>query len=207
MSSDPPSPQEDPKLTKDTPKEEKAPDDAEVSIREKPAPSVKPTVLPTKVATPKPTAKPTAKATPKPTPKPPTQADVNKDYQKAMQRYLGESTAAGGKNFGAAIPGVKGMGGGSQISAEEKAYYLALQSHVKRGWRWYDTTVPYLAKATFRISPTGELTDVHLVQGSGVREFDDSVLRALAKANPVPRPPEKVYSKFSFVEMTFNPRE
>jgi hypothetical protein len=46
-------------------------------------------------------ATPVPKATPKPTPKKPAPVDIDKELEKAVQRYSGESTDAGGKGFGA----------------------------------------------------------------------------------------------------------
>jgi TonB family protein len=192
---------------KPEPKKVEKADDAEVSLSEK----TKPTPAPTAVSTPKPPKSEPKKAektaTPKPTPKKQIQGDPNKELEKAMQRYTGESAEAGGKVFGAAVLGGKSMGGGTQRSAEFIAYYNLLRSHIKRGWRWYDTNSGYTAKASFRIDRDGKVSDIRLTQSSGSREFDDSVLRALAKADPVPPPPPREYENFKFLNMLFDPRE
>ncbi len=134
-------------------------------------------------------------------------AELNKQLEKAMQRYKGESTDAGGKGFGAAALGGKGMGGGVLLPAEALAYRDTLKDKIKEGWRWYDTNAALVTTVTFDISQSGELSQISVSTSSGNREFDDSVLRAIFKASPVPAPPEKVYQYFKRVRMVFDPRE
>jgi TonB family protein len=194
--------------------EEKAPEkeiepaeDAEVSIAEK-------------KATPKPTPAPkvTPKATPKATP-PPTKADtktkqksdgdeVDKRLQAALQRYLGESSDAGGKGFGAGKVGGAGMGGGVVRPPEFFMYEKILRSRIKEAWRWYDTAAPLITQVAFEIEPDGLVKNVRVTKGSGDSSFDESVVRAVLKASPLPPPPEKVYQLyFKSVRITFDPRE
>lgn len=136
-----------------------------------------------------------------------TSADIDKRLASAMQRYLGESTDAGGKGFGAARLGGKGMGGGTLLPAEALMYRDLLKNRIKQGWRWYDTSAALQSGVVFEISTSGEISNVEIVNSSGNREFDDSVLRAVYKASPVPAPPEKVYEYFKKVRMVFDPRE
>lgn len=174
---------------------------AEVSLAEKPKvkkvepPKPKPTEAP-KAAQPKP--KPTAA-------KPPV--DYNREYQKAMQRYMGESSDAGGAGFGAAALGGKSMGGGVQRPPEFFIYFDRLKAHIKDKWNWYDARAALRAEVVFYMEADGRIFGVELVQSSGVAEFDASVLRALAKANPAPPPPPKVYQFYRKVNMHFDPRE
>lgn len=133
--------------------------------------------------------------------------EAEKEYQRAMQRYLGESTKAGGTGFGAAALGGKGMGGGTQRSPEWIDYYNRLSSHIKRGWRWYDDSRQLVAKCSFAIAPDGRVSEVKILVSSGNREFDDSALRAVEKANPVPPPPPSVYQDFRKPTLTFDSRE
>ena len=134
-------------------------------------------------------------------------ADVNKDYQKAMQRYLGESTEAGGKGFGAGKIGGKGMGGGALMPPEFFVYRQVLRNKIKSGWKWYDTRAALNTWVTFSIAPDGTVSNVAIAESSGNREYDDSVLRAIYKASPLPPPPERVYEQFRDVKMSFDPRD
>ena len=139
--------------------------------------------------------------------KEPTKEEIDKKLQQAVQRYLGESTDAGGKGFGAGALGGVGMGGGTLVPKEFFEYQDRLKTHVKSGWRWYDTAASIMAKVAFEIAPDGAVSNVRIVQSSGNAEFDDSALRAVYKANPVPPPPEIVYDKFRDVIIKFDPRE
>ena len=197
----------------DTPKEK----DAEISLaekeKEKEKEKVQPTpkVEPTKVATkqvekeaPVKNDKDSKKAS-KTKEAPP--ADVNKDYQKALQRYMGESSEAGGQGFGAAKIGGKGMGGGVVMPPEFFTYRQVLRNKVKSGWTWYNTAAALNTWVTFEIALDGTVSNVAVVESSGNREYDESVLRALYKASPLPPPPTSVYQYFKAVKMSFDPRE
>jgi colicin import membrane protein len=201
------SPQEE---VKDKPVEEKPVDDAEVSIGEK---------KPTPKATPKATPKVTPKATPKATPASTSKADsktkdkssgdeADKRLQAAMQRYLGDSTDAGGKGFGAGRVGGQGMGGGEIRPPEFFKYRDLLLGRIKESWRWYDTNSSHITQIAFEMQPDGAAKNVRVVKSSGDSNFDESVIRAVIKASPFPPPPVSVYEKyFKSVTTTFDPRE
>ncbi|MCB0353948.1 MAG: TonB C-terminal domain-containing protein [Bdellovibrionales bacterium] len=199
--------------------EEKAEKDAEVSLA-KETPTPQPTPVPTPKATPKPTPKATPKPTPKSTPKPPPpkpkatpvkkplpkKVNIDEELQKAVQRYTGESTNAGGEGFGS-VGGRqgKGFGGGELRPPAFFAYQKLLERFIRSGWRWHDPAAPLEARVCFRISPEGKLSDIALCGTSGNSQYDSSVLRAVAKADPVPAPPAEVYRFFEEVRMTFRP--
>ena len=194
-------------VSEDKPQEPE--DDAEVSTSEtKPTPKPAPTA--------RPTAKPTAK--PEPTKKPAPKGDekakksdgdnVDKRLQAALQRYLGESSDAGGKGFGAASVGGKGMGGGVVRPKEFFIYEKLVRSRIKEAWRWYKRDTELITQVAFEIEPDGLIKNVRVVKGSGDSSFDDSVVRAVAKASPLPPPPASVYEQyFRSVRITFDPRE
>lgn len=161
---------------------------------------------PTPRPTPKVTATPKKTAAPTP-PKAPSLAEINKQLQQATQRYLGESTDAGGRGFGAAKLGGTKMGGGVVRPPEFFTYQQLLKQHVKGGWTWFDTSAELVSQVTFSISERGEISNVQLAKSSGNAGFDESVLRAVKKASPVPAPPATVYQFFRDVRMTFDPRE
>ncbi len=189
------------------PEEEKPAEDAEVSVADK-----KPTPKP---------AKPTpVKATPKATPKsvasPKDSKDtkksdgdeVDKRLQAALQRYLGESTDAGGKGFGAGRVGGSGMGGGEVRPPEFFKYRDLLLGRIKEAWRWGNTSAVLITQIAFELQPDGTAKNVRVVKSSGDSGYDDSVVRAVIKASPFPPPPASVYEKyFKSVTTTFDPRE
>lgn len=143
----------------------------------------------------------------KPEAKKDSQGDVNKKLDDALQRYLGESSNAGGSGFGAAAVGGNGMGGGVVRPPEFFAYLKKLEEYVKSGWVWSDTGGRPKAQVVFDIAPDGKISNVLITKGSGLRAYDDSVLSAIGKASPVPPPPPSVYQFFSSVRMTFDPAQ
>jgi TonB family protein len=183
-------------------------EDAEVSVADS-KPTPKPT--PPKVATPKATPAPEKKndkATPAKTTKKSDGDELDKNYQAAMQRYLGESSDAGGKGFGAARLGGSGMGGGVVRPPEFFVYEKIVRSRIKEAWRWYDTNSSLITVIAFEIEPDGVIKNVRLVKSSGDSSYDESVMRAAMKASPLPPPPKSVYEQyFKSVRITFDPRE
>ena len=201
--------------------------DAEVSLAEKKKEEEKkvekkePTKAPTKKPTPAPT--PAKKPTAKPTQKPAATVskgkgsgssnnkgatsgmDVERGYQQAMQRYLGASTNAGGQGFGGDGRGGSGMGGGVLRPPAWFIYKESLEAHVRKGWNWYQPNSRLRATVTFRISPSGVVSDVRISESSGNAQYDQSILRAVNKASPVPVPPSAFYNDFSFVSIDFTP--
>jgi TonB family protein len=156
----------------------------------------------------------TKKEEPKPVKKEPAKKAVdpkeeaNKRYQEAMQRYLGESSNAGaGNQFGAAALGGNGMGGGVVRPPEFFAYMKKLEQYIKSGWIWSDNTASLVTQVVFEMAPDGRISGITITKGSGNRNYDDSVYRAVLKASPAPPPPASVYEFFRSVRMTFDPRE
>ena len=137
--------------------------------------------------------------------------DRNKRLDEALKKvtnqYEGESTNAGGKGFGAGALGGKGMGGGTLTSIEKFAYQNELQRFVKSGWIWMGGTEKLVARVRVKILQSGQLQDVRIEQSSGNRNFDDSVIRAVNKASPVPPPPPGIYEDFKDVVFTFDSKE
>jgi TonB family protein len=187
--------------------------DAEISTKLEPVATPKPTKKP------EPTAKPEKKAEPRkpePTPKAAekpkkdetqSKVELDKEYQKAMQRYMGESSDAGGKNFGAGRLGGQAMGGGEQRPPEFFTYRDLIKRTVKKNWNWFDTSTSLRATITFAISPSGEISDVSIVNTSGNSLFDSSVTRAVLKSSPLPPPPANVYQYFRVIRTEFDPQE
>lgn len=198
------------------------PDDAEVSTAEtKPTPKPQPpTPAPAKpTPVPKATVAPTKAPQKKPTPAPKKKdatkqksdgEEVDKRLQAALQRYLGPSVDAGGpKVFGSAKTGGNSMGGGGVVRPPEFFIYeKLLRSRIKESWHWYDSNAALITQIAFEIEPDGRTMNVRIVKGSGNSGFDDSVVRAVIKASPLPPPPANVYEAyFKSVRITFDPRD
>lgn len=134
--------------------------------------------------------------------------DINKRLNNAIanmnKRYTGESANAGGEGFGAASLGGKGMGGGTLKSMEFIAYSNALESHIKEGWRWLPGARVLRAQVLVRILQDGTVQNAKIESSSGSSHFDDSVIRAVYKASPVPQAPPQIYEQFQEVLITFD---
>ncbi len=166
----------------------------------------------------KPKKKVVKKPKPKPTPKRETAAErlarqkaldkkLRNAISSARKRYAGESAKAGGQGFGAARLGGKGMGGGRIASIEFIAYRNALEKHIKDGWRWLPGARVFQAQVLVHLLKDGKVAKATISASSGNGHFDDSVLRAIYKASPVPAPPARLYNQFREVRITFNSHE
>ena len=193
---------------KATPKPTKTPEK-----KPTPKPTAKPEPKVEKTPTPKPTPKKEPKPTPdakskeaeskkpKATPKPTKSAESKKpakpNYQDAIQKYLGESSDAGGSGFGSAGTGAgTGFGGGTQRPPAWFTYIDDLTEHIKRGWNWHDQSRRLYSVIGMKIARDGTLSKIRLVESSGNSKYDDSVLRAVRKANPVPPPLAQLYAAY-----------
>ena len=121
--------------------------------------------------------------------------------------YNGESANAGGEGMGAARLGGQGMGGGILASAEFVAYQNALQEHVKSGWRWLSGRERLICIVVVDILPDGKIKNVTVGKSSGNSTFDDSVVRAIRKSDPVPAAPADLYNSFKSVSFKFDSNE
>lgn len=123
------------------------------------------------------------------------------------KQYEGESVNAGGEGFGAARLGGQAGGGGTLGAYALVAYQNELQEHVKSGWRWMVRTEHLRTLVRVKIEQNGNISDVKVEQSSGNSNFDDSVVRAVRKASPVPPPPKEHYSHFSDVRFWFDSQD
>lgn len=121
--------------------------------------------------------------------------------------YKGESVNAGGQGWGAAALGGKGMGGGTVRPLEFVAYVNRLEQHIKGGWHWIKGGDRLQAVIFIRLAPSGVVQEASIERGSGNGQFDDSALRAVYKASPVPPPPESLYNQFRETRITFDSQE
>lgn len=127
--------------------------------------------------------------------------------RRATKRYEGESTDAGGQGFGAARTGGKGMGGGTLASIEFIAYRNQLTQHIKGGWHWIPTQQVYRAHVSVTMLPDGVVRDARVLESSGDSSFDESGVRAVYKASPLPVPPSGLFEQFREFTITFDSTE
>ena len=130
-----------------------------------------------------------------------------KAIQRAENRYRGESANAGGEGFGAARLGGQGMGGGTLASLEFIAYRNRLEQLFKQQWKWLPGASRFVSQVEVSILPDGTVQRAVVVGNSGNSTFDDSAVRAVLRASPVPPPPQELYEKFRVVRITFDSEE
>lgn len=103
--------------------------------------------------------------------------------------------------------GLPGGNGPARLPPEYLAYFRALDERVRSNW-----TVPDLAvkdrgslfvQVRVAIEPDGRVSEVRMEKSSGNPYFDDSVLRAIRKASPLPVPPEQLRGTESRYEVGF----
>lgn len=132
---------------------------------------------------------------------------LKKAIEKSASRYKGNSADAGGSGIGAAKIGGNDRGGGTLASVEFIRYRNALEAHIKGGWHWLAGTERLSAQVSVAILPDGVIQNAEILQSSGRSGFDESVLRAVYKASPVPAPPASLRDKFREVRIVFDSHE
>lgn len=163
-------------------------------------------ILPTQPTQPKPKqeAKPKPKPEPEPEPEPkqepPKPQEV--DYDDALAQLRDE---AGEKEPPETpppddAPSGTGEGGGQLVSAEEAAFRNAAKAHVTRNWILEPgfRLQPLKVRIEVLLAADGEVLSTAVIERSGNPWFDESAERAVAKASPLPRPPEAGEWVFSF---------
>ncbi len=119
-----------------------------------------------------------------------------------------EPTNSGSKSARRPPPplvGGKGLGG-ALINPEKIAYSRELMALVKSRWSW-DGDKRLRAQVRLTVLPTGQLAEIRIERSSGDPDFDESTLRAVREASPVPPPPAEHYADFRDIRFTFDPNE
>ncbi|HWO42708.1 MAG TPA: cell envelope integrity protein TolA [Candidatus Eisenbacteria bacterium] len=118
----------------------------------------------------------------------------------------GETISAGtGQGEGAAALGEGGRGGGVPKGIEFISYRNKIFSIIQSNWAWPGQRSDLKVTVRFGIRENGEITGLKVVQPSGDSSYDESVLRAVRKSNPLPPPPESYRADFADVELNFLP--
>ena len=162
-------------------------------------------VLLPKEATKTPKPKPEPKAAPKPA-APPAPLPVKE--QVALDDLLSELRAEAGEAppeavavAEAPVPMPPGGGGpGVRVSAEEAAWRRRVKIHVTRAWVLAPglKRQPLETEVRVELSAGGDVLEVDVTKRSGNPWYDDSVVRAVEKASPLPAPPERAAWRFVF---------
>ncbi|MGH7851847.1 MAG: energy transducer TonB [Candidatus Binatia bacterium] len=122
----------------------------------------------------------------------------------------GEALSAGsGEGDGAAALGAGGRGSPAGVikGMDFIIYQNRMLATIKENWAWVGQRSNLRVVVQFGIKENGEIVGLKIVQPSGDPSYDESVLRALKKSNPLPAPPENYRKDFADVEISFRPRD
>ena len=156
---------------------------------------------------PKPEPKPEPQAKPEPKPKPAPKAPPRPPEPAAYEDVLSQLRAEAGESAPqpvkvAARPSREPPGGGLgiRVSAEEAAWRRRVKVQVTRSWVLEPGMRRELLETEVRvqIAAGGEVKSVDVTRKSGNPWYDDSVVRAVEKASPLPAPPEADSWRFVF---------
>ena len=120
-----------------------------------------------------------------------------------------QSDAVGDLNpgEGAVALGKNGRGGGVVKGFEFLVYRNRMLHLIKEQWTWVGKVTDLEVTVRFGILENGKVIGLRVVEGSGDPSYDDSVLRAMRKAAPLPPPPDDYRKDFMSVELTFRPKD
>lgn len=147
----------------------------------------------------KPVAK-SAKPQPSPQPSMSRQARETRQLAEAVDRVrqnmrTAERTAR--QPVGSRTVGGSGSGGGpGRRPPAFVGYTVLVQQRVKDSWIVTHQRAGLTAVVQFGIRPNGEIADIELTRSSGNAAFDQSALRAVHHANPLPPPPVEHLHEF-----------
>jgi TolA protein len=105
--------------------------------------------------------------------------------------------------------GAKDRGEGKAHGLEFLTYTESIKQRVKDGWILPERRPGLTTVIRFAVEADGQVVDIELVEPSGDRAFDQSAIRAVKKANPLPPPPSAYREEFATqkVEVTFSGEE
>lgn len=143
--------------------------------------------------------KPVVRST-KPQPPMSRQARETRQLAEAVDRVRQNMRTAGRSSrqpVGSRTVGGSGSGGGSgRRPPAFVGYTVLVQQRVKDSWIVTHQRAGLTAVVQFGIRPNGEIADIELTRSSGNAAFDQSALRAVHHANPLPPPPVEHLHEF-----------
>jgi len=94
------------------------------------------------------------------------------------------------------------------LQLKHKAYFSLIRDHVQENWIYPETfdNEKISVIVSIRIGRDGELIKSWVEKGSGNRQFDDSLLKAVQKASPFPPLPEDFTEDMLETGLRFCPR-
>jgi len=194
-----------------------APKPAPPKPKPKPVPQAKPIPPPEPVAPPKPPPpvvnktvlpkeamakpKPVPKAAPKPEPKQVDYDDLMKDLREETGEERPEAVqqAASGAAASTSTLPTGGLGGTVKVSPEVMAWIRDTRIHVRKNWVKAPGFQRLQTQLSVNLDAAGNVVgEPRVIQRSGNPYYDDSVVRAIQKASPLPKPPRAGERPFVF---------
>jgi len=131
--------------------------------------------------------------------------DVKERLEALRQRLLAEHLAEAQRTARSGTPlEGKGTGAGEgsgsagiQSDPEFIYYYRTIKERIKQSWTFYGGNSELTTVVLFSIDENGNVTSTRIVKSSHDLAFDNSVVRAIRSASPLPPPPEKYRAQFS----------
>jgi colicin import membrane protein len=155
--------------------------------RARPKPPVQKVVLPAEPAAPKPAPAKPAPAKPAPEPAPVAQVELDDLLAELSAERQDEAPTR-------QVAGLAGTATGSAVVDREVAAWLTrVRAHMRRNWILPPgfRTQRLQARVRVRLDEQGNVIgEPQVVTRSGNRHYDETAIRAIAKANPLPAPPE-----------------
>ncbi len=109
---------------------------------------------------------------------------------------------------GTAVTGTSGLGGRRALEITD-IYKIEIALQVERHWAFSQQVAgdarSLQASIVFRVLPNGDISDIRFTQKSGNAYFDDSVYKAVVKADPVSPHPEAIRVPYVEVPIRFTP--
>lgn len=133
---------------------------------------------------------------------------VRERAESGQKKQKGEGITSGpAEGEGAAAIGAGGRGGGVVKPAEFLIYYNQMLRLIRARWTWVGKRSDLEVTVRFGIQENGEIVGLKILRRSGDPSYDDSVVRAVRGANPLPAPPESHRKEFADVELMFRPKD
>ncbi|MQX54644.1 energy transducer TonB [Alcanivorax sediminis] len=200
-------------VAKPTPEKKPAPKPKPVE-KPKPKPAEKPKPVekpkPKPAEKPKPAAKPKPKPEPKPAPKPDPKPVVPEIEEASLEEMLAdEEIEMDRKPEPASDEAEDAASNADQSDVEVASHSDAIRAAVKQRWRipgTYRGRNDLKTTVRIRTIPGGDVLDVSVVESSGYPQFDESVIKAVQLASPLPVPSGALFDKeFRSFLMMFEP--
>jgi colicin import membrane protein len=115
--------------------------------------------------------------------------------------YLNKTIAALDKKVGSSGPG-SGRGG-SAGSMALNMYRMEVETWIKSNWTYPDVQ-EIEATVLVKIRKDGTVLETRFIKPSGNKLFDESVLKAIEKASPLPPLPEGYEENYEEIKINFN---